>query len=158
MADRIIKKIREITDKPVTHVIISHWHGDHNFGIHRYVEEFPNVQIVSHSFTHEVMTGTRIRYIDGNKNFMPGYKKTLQERLASNKDANGDPLKQSGRDYYERVLDDADMIHENYNNMKVTVPTKSFAFPITASHGQSTFYSFIRIRVGSPFVFDKDFL
>ena len=35
MADQIIDKIRSLTTKPVTHVVISHWHGDHNFGVSR---------------------------------------------------------------------------------------------------------------------------
>ena len=46
-ADQVIAKIRSLTDAPVTHVAISHWHGDHCFGIHRYVEEWPNVQILA---------------------------------------------------------------------------------------------------------------
>jgi hypothetical protein len=27
MAEQIIAKVRSLTDKPVTHVVISHWHG-----------------------------------------------------------------------------------------------------------------------------------
>lgn len=33
MSERAITKIRQVTDKPVTHVAVSHWHQDHNFGI-----------------------------------------------------------------------------------------------------------------------------
>jgi len=64
MAEQVIGKIRWLTGAPVTHVIISHWHGDHNFGIHRFAEEFPNVQIVAQRFTHAIMNSQRIRYID----------------------------------------------------------------------------------------------
>ena len=51
MADLVIDKIRSITSAPVTHVIISHWHGDHCFGISRYAEEYPGVAFVTHAFT-----------------------------------------------------------------------------------------------------------
>ena len=37
MSDLVIDKIRSLTDLPVTDVVISHWHGDHAFGIHRFV-------------------------------------------------------------------------------------------------------------------------
>ena len=31
MTEQIIAKIRSETQLPVTHVVISHWHGDHHF-------------------------------------------------------------------------------------------------------------------------------
>ena len=126
MAERIIEKIRSLTDRPVTHVIISHWHGDHSFGIYRYLEEFPNVQVVSHSFTQAAMMGTRINYIDNFPTFMPKYRVTLQERLDSNKGEDGEPLPDFMRAYYQTVLADADLIHKDYNLARVTVPTITF--------------------------------
>ncbi len=77
-AERIIEKIRSVTDKPVTHVAISHWHGDHNFGTHPYLEAFPNVQVISHAFTHKVFNSKRIRYIDGYSTGTMEYKETVE--------------------------------------------------------------------------------
>lgn len=126
MADRIIEKIKSLTDKPVTHVIVSHWHGDHNFGIHRYLEQYDNVQVISHSFTKAVMTGTRIRYIDNYPTFIPQYKVKVQKALDTGMDEEGNPLHSGMRQWYNQVLLDADSIHENYNAVKVTVPTITF--------------------------------
>jgi len=70
MAEQIIAKVRSLTDKPVTHVVISHWHGDHNFGVYRFAEEFPDVQFVTHEFTNSVLNSTRISYIDRRRNYM----------------------------------------------------------------------------------------
>ena len=70
MAEQTIEKIRSLTDTPVTHVVISHWHGDHNFGIYRYAEEFANVEIIASEFTNAVFDTTRIAYIDRNRDFL----------------------------------------------------------------------------------------
>ena len=70
MADKVIGKIRSLTDKPVTHVITSHWHGDHNFGVFRFAEEFPPVPFIAHEFTRDVMNSTRISYIDRGPGFI----------------------------------------------------------------------------------------
>src|SRR5262245_41126769 len=30
--ERLVKKVAELTDRPITHLAISHWHGDHSMG------------------------------------------------------------------------------------------------------------------------------
>lgn len=45
MSERLMAKIATLTDKPITHLVISHWHGDHMFGVFRIVEEFSDVQV-----------------------------------------------------------------------------------------------------------------
>ncbi|NVJ97321.1 MAG: MBL fold metallo-hydrolase [Alphaproteobacteria bacterium] len=50
--DNVIKEIRKITDKPVSAVITTHWHGDHNRGNHLYREAWPGVQFISHEKTY----------------------------------------------------------------------------------------------------------
>src|ERR1044071_3022179 len=43
MGESIVAKIRSLTEKPITHVIISHWHGDHMRD--RLLRQGPNFQI-----------------------------------------------------------------------------------------------------------------
>ena len=69
MADQVIAKIRALTEAPVTHVITSHWHGDHNFGVFRYGEEWPGIEFIAHRFTREVMQSARINYVDREQGF-----------------------------------------------------------------------------------------
>ncbi len=64
VAERTIALIRSVTDKPVSHVINSHWHGDHNLGNQAYRAEFPDVKIVAHPETHAAMTGTPMAYVE----------------------------------------------------------------------------------------------
>lgn len=69
-ARAVIGKIREITEKPVTHVVNTHWHDDHTNGNHAYRQAFPGVKIVAHRATlaflkaewEELETGRREGY------------------------------------------------------------------------------------------------
>jgi cyclase len=51
VARSVIRKIRAITDSPVTHVVNTHWHDDHTNGNHAYREAFPDVKIIAHRAT-----------------------------------------------------------------------------------------------------------
>lgn len=44
----LIKKIKTITKKPVTHVLNTHVHGDHWLGNQAFAETYPNVIIMAH--------------------------------------------------------------------------------------------------------------
>lgn len=57
-AERVADKIRAETDLPLTHIAISHWHGDHHLGISALRDAWPAAQVVSHSFTRDVMGST----------------------------------------------------------------------------------------------------
>lgn len=50
-ARAVIAKIRELTDKPVTHVVNTHWHDDHTNGNHAFRLAFPEVRILAHRAT-----------------------------------------------------------------------------------------------------------
>ena len=44
----VMKRIRETTDRPVTHVFITHVHGDHWLGNHGITELYPDAVIMAH--------------------------------------------------------------------------------------------------------------
>lgn len=64
VAERTIALIRSVTSKPVSHLINSHWHGDHNLGNQVYRAEFPDVRIVGHPETQKAMTGPPMAYVE----------------------------------------------------------------------------------------------
>jgi glyoxylase-like metal-dependent hydrolase (beta-lactamase superfamily II) len=48
IGEMLIRQIKTVTDKPVTKVINTHFHGDHWLGNHAFVEAYPNVEIYAH--------------------------------------------------------------------------------------------------------------
>ena len=57
LANALLTDIRALTDKPVTHVINSHWHGDHHGGNRAIFAAFGNeVEFIAHKYTREDIT------------------------------------------------------------------------------------------------------
>jgi glyoxylase-like metal-dependent hydrolase (beta-lactamase superfamily II) len=126
MADQVIEKIRSITDVPVTHVAISHWHGDHNFGIGQFVEVFPDVEIIAHEFTRDVFNSTRINYIDRQRNFKEVILPQLQSIVDAKAMPDGTPISDLDVATYQRLIDDADVLEAEARRARVTPPTRVF--------------------------------
>ena len=63
VAERTIALIQSVTDKPVTHVVNSHWHGDHNLGNQVYKTMFPDARFIGHPETRGAMTGSPMSYV-----------------------------------------------------------------------------------------------
>lgn len=56
-AENAIRLIRTVTDKPVSVLVNTHWHGDHNLGNQVFRARFPGLRIVSHENTRRSMLG-----------------------------------------------------------------------------------------------------
>lgn len=52
-AQALIAEIRQITDKPVKYVLITHFHGDHTQGAQAYVKAWPAVEIIATAATRD---------------------------------------------------------------------------------------------------------
>ncbi len=135
MADQIISKIRSLTTAPVTHVIISHWHGDHNFGIHQFKDAFPNVQFIAHHFTDRAMNSARMNYIEGYPNFVEKNFPAYQDIVDTGVDEDGNQLTEHDIFYFKRMLDDGPAIDVEYNRVKVTPPTIAFQNSLVLNSG-----------------------
>ncbi|WP_411293578.1 MBL fold metallo-hydrolase [Thiohalophilus sp.] len=44
---RMLQRIREVTDKPVTHVVISHYHADHIYGLQAFDEHAGSPEVIA---------------------------------------------------------------------------------------------------------------
>lgn len=44
---RVVEAVRRLSDKPVSAVIITHWHNDHPLGLPEIVRAWPNVEIIA---------------------------------------------------------------------------------------------------------------
>lgn len=48
VGEMVLRQIRKITDKPVSHVVVSHIHGDHWLGSQAIKQAYPQVKIYAH--------------------------------------------------------------------------------------------------------------
>jgi len=135
MSEQLIGKIRSLTDKPVTHVVISHWHGDHSFGVFRFAEEFPGVHFVAHEFTRDVINSTRINYIDRGRGYVESNREKFEKIVATGRDSEGDTQSDTERAIYERILDDGAAIDSEALRVKVTPPDIVFSDSYTIESG-----------------------
>jgi len=52
LAWTLLQKIREITDKPITHMIVSHYHADHIYGLQVFKEEGAKIIAPAGAYTY----------------------------------------------------------------------------------------------------------
>ena len=122
MSEQLLAKIHSLTDKPITHLIISHWHGDHHFGISRIAEEYPDVKIIAHKFTADVINSTRISYIDRGPGFYERNQEEFERIVTTGIDAQGVQHSEVDRDIYRRMLADRVIVEPEYRRARLTPP------------------------------------
>jgi glyoxylase-like metal-dependent hydrolase (beta-lactamase superfamily II) len=83
-AAAVLAEIRKLTDAPVRYLVHSHWHWDHWYGAEVYKKAFPDVKIVAHAKTRDLMRGPALDFNrPGLENGLPGYVALLDRRVAS---------------------------------------------------------------------------
>lgn len=82
--EAVLREIRAITDQPVRYVVNSHWHWDHWYGTEVYRRAFPDVRVVAHEKTRQMMMGPALAFNQpGLDSQLPGYIGMLEKNLAS---------------------------------------------------------------------------
>ena len=138
MAEQLIGKIRTLTDRPVTHVVISHWHGDHHFGIRPFVETFPNVQVVAHSFTDRAMRGSPIDYIANYATFVDTRFPEYRRAIATGQHADGNPVSDHDLLVYRDMVSEPELVDREFQRVTLTLPTLMFDDALTIRSGART--------------------
>src|SRR5215468_6721866 len=95
-----IAQIRQWTNKPVTFVLNTHFHNDHNLGNSLYVDAFPAVTIIAHSETKKSMD----LFGPGSANREERTDIRLQKFLDDGKGPDGKPLSAEDTAYVKQVL------------------------------------------------------
>jgi cyclase len=84
-AAAVLADIRTLTDRPVRWIVNSHWHWDHWYGTEIYQQAFPDVRIVAHEKTRELMMGPALEFNrPGIETQLPAYLRTLEQQAATN--------------------------------------------------------------------------
>lgn len=126
MADKLISKIKSLTQLPVTHVVISHWHGDHNFGIYRFLEQYPNVEFVTHQFTDLALHSEKMNYLHNYPNYLETTIPRIEKQLAETKWNKNDIADQYRKAEYQRILVYKDLVATEYKKAKLPKATLIF--------------------------------
>jgi len=125
-AESAIRLIRTVTDKPVSVLVNTHWHGDHVLGNQVYKQEFPGVRIVAHVNTHRDITGKPMEYI--------GRQDTMLDGLIAEWEA----LAAKGElpERRRAVLPDLKAARDENRRVKLTPPTETFTDKLVLRHGK----------------------
>jgi cyclase len=117
-----ISQIRKWTDKPVTFVLNTHFHNDHNLGNRIYMDAFPALTIVAHVETKKDMDM-----------FGPGSlrreEKTKAEILQMQKDAkgpDGKPLSEDDKKQLKDALTQQEVVIAELKDIKFQSATLTF--------------------------------
>jgi glyoxylase-like metal-dependent hydrolase (beta-lactamase superfamily II) len=125
-AANALRLIRGVTSKPVSVLINTHWHGDHNLGNQVYREAFPAMRIVSHEATHGHMTGETMSYVAGLPHELDGYIKEFEAMAAK------EPLSERRR----LMLEDLHVAKREVEQVRITPPDLTFSDKLTLHRGK----------------------
>ena len=124
-ATNAIKLIRSVTDKPVSTLINTHWHGDHNFGNQVYRATFPGIRIISQENTYRNMTGEAMTYVKTYPKQIQDYIHELEGQAAKK------PLSAGAT----QMLADLKVMYAELDGIAVTPPDTTFDERLTLHRG-----------------------
>ena len=133
----VLAALRRITRKPVTALILTHWHFDHITGASVYRDSFPGIAIITHTRTQEAIdTGG-----PGRRNFLeslPQTKAYFQGVLDAGKSFDGAPLNAEERTSIASDLRMADRYATTPADFVPVTPTQLFTDRLTLHQGRRT--------------------
>ncbi|HEX2077491.1 MAG TPA: MBL fold metallo-hydrolase [Longimicrobium sp.] len=110
----VLAALRRLTDRPVTHVVNTHWHEDHVLGNAVYREAFPGVELVAHTTTAEDLRTIGANNRRGSLQSGGSFAAQLRELERTGRNLAGAPISDEERASYrkdasliERYLRDA---------------------------------------------------
>ena len=123
-AQEVITQIKRLTDKPVTHLVITHLHGDHFQGASAYVNAWPGVQIVSSQSTRDGIETRGIPRMQRELVTVPQAIEKLNADL-------GKTTEESERATLQRQLSEAQSYLAELKEMPLALPNVTFDRHVT---------------------------
>jgi cyclase len=126
--ERLLEKVAELTDKPITHIAISHWHGDHSMGDHVVLERFPAAEVISHEFTSRYIASPNMDKVEPRDvESENAYRAKVEKALATGVRSDGTPVTPTMRNFFEQLLRDYDFVNHEITRREVTRPTSTMS-------------------------------
>ena len=137
--ERLLRKVAELTDKPVTHIAISHWHGDHSLGDYKVLERFPAAQVIAHDFTARYIASPNVDKPEPRDSKAEGeYRARVEKALATGVRSDGTPVTPTMRAFYVELLEHFDFVSEEIARGAVTRPTETMSDRLVIDLGGKT--------------------
>ncbi len=131
----VLAALRRITRKPVTTLILTHWHFDHVTGAQVYRDSFADIRIIAHARTKEAIdTGA-----PGRRSFLqslPQVKEYFQGVLDSGRSFDGAPLTPGERASLQSDIRFADRYATTPLDFVPATPTELFTDRMTLQQGR----------------------
>jgi cyclase len=131
-AKRVLEQIASVTDRPVTHIVISHWHGDHHLGLAPIVDAHPDAAIISHEFTRAAMLSALMGDVHAARE-NPGALRESFDNALANTDAAPE-----FRAWVRQAYDHVDMLTEQQMSRDLFPATLTFTDRLTLDLGDRT--------------------
>jgi glyoxylase-like metal-dependent hydrolase (beta-lactamase superfamily II) len=135
MGEAIVAKVRLVTDQPITHVVISHWHGDHMRGLQAIRAAFPNAGIFAHPFSREQISSTQEKWLKRRVSMVPNIRKAVDAALSKNLDLSGRPLIADEKTWLVNGLGATDALDRENNRTTYVIPDATFTDSMTLHLG-----------------------
>jgi cyclase len=135
-AREIIQEIKQMTNQPIRFLVHTHWHPDHILGDGEFRASFPEIAIVSTSFTQKGIAELAPKYIKAIAERGAEYGASFRKQVQEGKSEDGKPLSDADRKYYLDCANDIDFAIPEYKQYKVIVPNVAFDDALTIRLGQ----------------------
>lgn len=127
VAEANIAEIRKLTDKPVRFVLNTHWHGDHNMGNFVYKKAYPDVKIISHWKTREILARRQADWVkEARDGEYAKYIADFEKMLAEGKGYTGQPITEVERQRMTRLLPVLKKYDQDVRRDEVCIPDMTF--------------------------------
>jgi len=137
--ERLVAKVAELTDKPITHVAISHWHGDHSMGDRWVLDAFPDAEVISHEFTARYIASPNMDAVPPRDLKAEGeYRARVEKALESGVRSDGTPVTPEMRAFYTDLLANFDSVNAEIARRQVTRPTRTMTDRLVVDLGGRT--------------------
>jgi len=117
-----IAQIRRWTNKPVTFLLNTHFHNDHNLGNSLYVDAFPAITIIAHTETKKTMD----MFGPGSADREEHTNIRIQKYLDTGKGPDGKPLPTEDTEYVKKVLNERKPYYDEIKKFRYQGPTLTF--------------------------------
>jgi glyoxylase-like metal-dependent hydrolase (beta-lactamase superfamily II) len=131
MGESIVAKVRSVTARPITHVIISHWHGDHMRGLQAIQTAFPKVEIFAHPYSRDFIATTREKWLKRRVSTVPNIRKAVDAALSQQQDLKGRPLIAEEKTWLQNGLSITGQLDRENNRTTYAVPNATFSDRMT---------------------------